>query len=452
MFLAVDLGTTGCRSILFDKQLQPLGQAYGEYPLHLPREGWAEQDPQDWWHLLKKTAREAAEKAGISLAAVDSLAISSQGITVVPVDEGFAPLYPAMTWLDLRAADQAERIGRECPTLYEVTGKPPTAPYTLPKLLWLRENEPEIWASARYFLMPMDYLQAKLTGKVATDHSMACGTALYDLQKGTWSEQIARQFAIPTAKLPPILPAGTALGTVLPEVAEELGLSPQCLVAVGGQDQKCAAFGAGLDETTVTVSLGTAASITSLRSTPAPGSCGYVLPQAWVWEGVLDTAGVCLRWIRDLLFPEGYDALNREAEACLDTSKLVFLPELADGGGAFSGMTLGTRRGHMALAVMEGVAFRVQALLQDKRAGRLVLFGGGAKSSLWCRILADVTGLPVCVPTTAEAASAGAARLAAKAMGVQLPPLQIAHEYLPGTTGSHKRAPLFWALDQERSL
>jgi xylulokinase len=121
------------------------------------------------------------------------------------VDAAFAPLYPAITWLDLRASAQAERISRECPTLYEVTGKPPTAPYTLPKLLWLQENAPEIWAAARYFLMPMDYLQAKLTGKVATDHSMACGTALYDLKNGTWCEKIARQFAIPLEKLPPIV-------------------------------------------------------------------------------------------------------------------------------------------------------------------------------------------------------------------------------------------------------
>ena len=331
-YLAIDLGTTGCRSILYDASLRELAISYEEYPLQTPQEHWAEQDAEDWWRLTCSTARDVIRQAGCSAAEVRALSISSQGITLVPVDTELQPLCPAMTWLDVRAQEQTGQILRDFgdTAIFAHTGKHIDACYTLPKILWLRENRPEIWEKTYKLLMPMDYLLAKLTGRCVTDHSMASGTLLYDLKNACWSRRLLEHYQIPSHLLPEILWSGEAAGRILPEAAAALGVSEDCIVAVGAQDQKCAALGAGLDQDTMTVSLGTAGAVTRLWQEALPerytsvGWCGYTGPGAWVTEGVINTAGTCLRWVRDTLFPgESYDTINREAE---QAAALRFLP------------------------------------------------------------------------------------------------------------------------------
>lgn len=455
MYLAIDLGTTGCRSMLFDSGFQVVAASYEEYPLITPREGWVEQDATLWWQLTLRTARQAIEMAGIDPGAIRGISVSSQGITLVPVDEQLEPLCNAISWLDTRAQGQTQRLGQQlgAQALFHHTGKPLNACYTLPKLLWLLENRPELCSRAYKFLMPMDYLLAKLTGVCVTDHSMASGTQLYDISNCCWSRKILSLCGISESQLPALGWSGQRVGTVLPQVAAQLGLRPDCLVALGAQDQKCAALGAGLAGSVMTLSLGTAGAITKLWSAPeiqrctCVGWCGYVRPGTWVTEGVINTAGTCLRWVRDLLFPgEDYEAINREAAQALEQgSSLLFYPYMGgpsapdyypDAQGSFYGLSLSTRRGHMAAAVMEGVAFQVRILLEAMEAygtvDSLVLFGGGAKSPLWCQIMADITGMQICVPVTEEAAGAGAAMLAAQALGQRIEPLPWARRYSPG--------------------
>lgn len=457
LFLAIDLGTTGCRSILFDESLRELSDSYMEYALATPRAKWAEQDASVWWELTKQTMREAVRRSGRAPSEIDGISISSQGITIVPVDSDIRPLHAALSWLDVRAERQADALRRAFGSLFPLTGKQIDPVYSLPKILWIRENLPEVYQKTWKFLMPMDFLTAKLTGKCVTDHSMASGTLLYDLGRHCWSETILERCGIREELLPELRWSGQTAGTVLPDVADELGLRRDCVVAVGAQDQKCAAFGAGLRPGVITVSLGTSAAVSMLHPRwDAAGSqrigwCGYVREGAWVTEGVINTAGVCLRWVRDTVFPgEGYDVINREAaEARAQGCGLLFYPYLSGPGspdyypestGCFYGLTLADRRGGLALAVMEGVAFQLRVILEAMGAYEnpqtLVLFGGGANSPFWCQTIADITGLRIAVPESAEAAGAGAAALAGIAAGAFSragpPRMRRKAEYVPG--------------------
>ena len=459
VYLAVDLGTTGCRSILFDSDLHQISDSYREYGLITPRDKWVEQDARLWWELTKETAREAIGKSGVRSEEIKGMSVSSQGITLVPVDRELNPLYNALSWLDVRAESQAKRIERDFgfPQMYQLTGKTIDAAYFLPKILWLREEKPEIYNKTWKFLMPMDFLIAKLTGNCVTDHSMASGTLLYDMKNKVWSREVLKKYELGEEQLPELRWGGEKAGMLLPEAAKELGLSVDCAVAVGAQDQRCASLGVGLRKGVVTISLGTAGSICKywdelkIEEGSKIGWSAYINENSWVTEGVVNTAAACLRWVRDTMFPGcGYDTINLEAEeAAQRGSKVLFYPYLEGAGcpdyyeeaeGCFYGLSLAAKRGDFALAVMEGIAFQIRIILEKMKAYEdvhtVVLFGGGAKSALWCQIIADVTGLEIQVPVTPEAAGAGAAVLAgiaAEEFSRQEPPVLARDKtYRPG--------------------
>ena len=453
-YLAVDLGTTGCRSILLDEALDIVASEYEEYGLITPEENFVEQKAEQWWEMTLRTAKKAIEKAGGNGKEIDGISISSQGITIVPVDEALTPLCNALTWLDTRAERETNQIQAEFgeKNIFALTGKPISSAYTLPKLMWLKKNRPEIFEKAWKFLMPLDFLTAKFTGNCLTDYSMASGTLMYDLKNFCWSKEILDHYGIEEDRLPTVASAGTKAGVVLPEVARELGLRDDCVVAIGAQDQKCAAFGAGLADGVMTISLGTAAAITkgwtvaNTEENNGVGWCGYVEKDSFVTEGVINTAGTCLRWTRDIFFQgENYDVIDKEAdEANKRGSSLLFYPYLAGAGspdyypdaeGSFYGVNLATQRGDFALAVMEGIAFQIRIILEAMEAygnvHTLVLFGGGAKSEFWASLIANVTGMTIYIPKTSESAAAGAGMLAAKAVGKTLQPLKCNKVYLP---------------------
>ena len=445
LYLAIDLGTTGCRSIIFDEELKEISSSYSEYPLITKGGGFVEQDANLWWHLTVKTALSAISQSGISSQNIDGISISSQGISIVPVDEECNPLCNAIGWLDTRAGVEAEEFKNDFgeDKIRKITGKPCSSVYTLPKILWIKDNEPEIYEKAYKLLMPLDFLTAKFTGNFVTDHSMASGTLMYDLEKVCWSDEILKRYGIDIEKLPKLAYAGEIAGTVLPEIRDILGLKDTCIVAVGAQDQKCAALGAGLDENSITISLGTAAAVTklwkNLENSVAENVtwCGYTEPESWVTEGVVATAGTCLRWVRDTFYKgEKYSVIDMEAEAAIEQgNSLIFLPFMSGENGAFYGVSLADKRANFAAGVMEGVALEIRALLENMSAyekkRRIILFGGGAKSRLWCQIISDVTGMEISVPSTEEAAGAGAARAAALAAGKMINPLSCSKVYKP---------------------
>lgn len=441
LLIGVDLGTTGCKAAVYDGRGATLGESYLEYGLIALSDTMIEQDPQAWWELTARAIGQALAAANADRSAVAGIAVSSQGISFVLLDEAGRPLGNAISWLDGRAVAQCtailERYRAE--DLFRRTGKRAAPFYVLPKLLWIRQQQPDVWRRARRLLLGHDYLVYQLCGEQVTDHSMAGGTLLYDLHGQDWSQELLEAFDIPRELLPSVRWSGEPIGKLRRAVADELGLRPDVVVAVGGQDQKCAALGAGITDGVATVSLGTASAIEQLMDRPATDplmripTFAFVRPWRWVLEGVVGTAAGSLRWYRDTVAPGvPYSTLDREAEGVPPGSDgVLFYPHLGGAGspywlsaarGTFHGLSLATTRGHLTRAVLEGVAYQVRENLAVTAeiggpAAQVILFGGGAKSPLWRQIIAAVLGRPVSWTQTAETASLGAAMLAGLGCG-----------------------------------
>lgn len=434
--LGIDLGTTGIKAALCSSTGELLGESYLEYPLIRPAPGVVEQDAQAWWELTQEAIRQALTCANIDGQSVRALSVSSQGISFVPLDEDGEPLSHAINWLDTRATAEAEviRAHYSDAELFKLTGKRASPAYVLPKLLWLREHQPQIYARTCKFLMGHDYLIFKFSGRFVTDHSMAGGTLLYDISRLEWSSELLERFDIDADKLPQIQWAGSSLGPIQPHVAQRLGLNPQTNIAVGGQDQKCAALGANIRPRVSTISLGTASAISCLINSPLLDperripTFPFVVPGYWDLEGVVGTAGGAFRWLRETLFPDkDYPALNEMAAASPPGANGVcFYPHLSGAGsphwradvwGAFLGLALASGPGDMVRAVLEGVAFQIRANLEVMEAigipiDELIIFSGGAQSPLWVQLISDLTGKSVDVTSMVDVANWGACILA----------------------------------------
>lgn len=434
--IGIDLGTTGCKASVYDASGDCLGEGYLEYGLITLSPTEIEQDPFAWWDLTIKVVREALQKANVDGARVQGISISSQGISFVLVDRAGQPLANAINWLDSRAvAESAQILERYSPErLFKITGKRAAAFYVLPKLLWLKKNRPDLWQQAEKILMGQDYLLYRLSGEYYTDHSMAGGTLLYDLERLDWNAEFLDSFQIPRRLLPQIRWAGTPVGKILPQAAESLGVSKNAVVSVGGQDQKVAALGAGIEDGTATLSMGTATTLTQIM--PAPHTdvhmriptFSFVQPQRWELEGVVGTGAGSFRWYRDTVGGQpSYQGLDREAgHSPPGAGGVFFYPHLTgatsphwegQARGAFYGLSLATQRSDLTRAVLEGVAYQVREnlLVAEQIAGpvdRLIVFGGGARSPLWREIVSNVLNRPLAFTPTVEAAGLGAAMLA----------------------------------------
>jgi xylulokinase len=441
LLLGVDLGTTVCRCLVFDTELRLLASAARELQIHTLSGTEIEQDAVEWWRTTVQVVREALAAAGAEGDEVSGLSASTQGISFVPVDKHHRPLRSAFSWLDTRAKPQRQQVLARLSEweVFSITGKRCQETYVLPKLLWFREHQPELFAACDRLLMSLDFLLARLTGETMTDHTMASGTMLYDVGAGAWSERIIQGFGLPPALLPELRRGGTPVGRLRPEAAAELGLGRQAVVAMGGQDQKVAALGAGIDLSATTVSLGTAMAITQKADRPMidPGMripCfADLFPGRWVVEG----SGICcsiLDWLRQSFFPRlSYAEMDRLAEAEENRGEPLFLfpffsgaysPHYrADARGFLYGLNLATTPGQLVRCVLEGIAFQIRENLEvmeqiSRPVRELRVFGGGARSEPWCRIIAEVTGIPVAVPEASEAAATGAAILAGMGAGV----------------------------------
>jgi xylulokinase len=437
--IAIDIGTTGCKSIVFDTTGRILGASYAEYPLLALADGVVEQDASLWWELSVQTVRDALAASGADRSGSFAIGISSQGISFVPVDASCEPIANAISWLDSRAQAEAEEI-REAISddlLYEISGKRLSPAYVLPKILWLRRHRPDLHARTHRYLLAHDFVLARLTGRTFTDPTMACGTLLYDLRTGTWCEPFLARFGIDRGLLPEIRSAGEAAGHLTASAAARLGLPVGTVVAVGGQDQKVAAYGAGLASGDVTLSLGTAGALEFLsedgvrNDRRAFSRNPYLFGKAQLFEGVVPTAGASLKWVRNTFFADAsYADLDRMGETSPPgAGGTRFFPHLAGSAtpvcddmarGALQGISLATSKADVVRSVLEGITYQVRRNL-DAAADmglslrRMKVFGGGAHSALWCRIIADVAGLPVSVLESVEVACTGAAMLAYRA-------------------------------------
>ena len=434
-YIGLDLGTTGCKSTVFDADGRVRGSAYIEYSLLVDGD-FVEQEPAEWWDLSCEAILRALEEAGCDREAVGGISISSQGISFVPVDGAGAALGRAVNWLDMRAVKEAQELEAVygADEWFRLTGKRPDPSYILPKLLWMRRHDPARWERTDKILTAHDFLLYRLTGQLVTEHTMAGGTLLYSLEERGWHSQIFDRFHIPRNIFPPICRAGTAF-PISREAMLRLGLGPAVRVAVGGQDQKLAAFGAGIAPDAATLSLGTAGAMEFLCSRPVlDPQCrlplfSYLFEGQWVAESVVSTSGVALKWLRNTLFPgRSYRELDELAAASSPgAGGICFFPHLtgasaphwkAETRGGFHGITLNTTAGDMVRGVLEGIAFELRESMEiyqsmtelPLREARV--FGGGAASPVWCDILSQVFDLPLTAYSCPEIANYGAARLA----------------------------------------
>ena len=446
--LAHDLGTTGNKANIFDEQGTLVASAFEGYETSYPQAGWAEQDPGDWWNAVCKSTRTLLAQPGLVASDIAVISFSAQMMACLPVTRDGAPLRRAIIWADQRATEQAERLSDLCgeERMYRLTGHRVSAAYTGPKMLWVRDHEPDIYARADVFLQAKDYVVFHLTGALATDYSDASGTNLFNLDRRAWDEDILKAVGIRRDLLPDALPSHQIVGQVSRAAAQEIGLLAGTPVTIGGGDGACATVGAGVVREGDAYNYIGSSSWMAVAS-PQPiydprrrivNFC-HLDPALVCPMGTTQTAGGAYTWLSTWLGdrhenPELYrDMDSWAAEIGPGAEGLLFLPYLMgersphwnpQARGAFIGLSMRHTRGHAARAVLEGVGFNLRMVLdalteQGLRIDAMRLIGGGARSSLWRQILADIFGLNILRPQLlAEATSLGAAIAGGVGVGI----------------------------------
>ena len=451
--LGIDAGTTSVKAGLFRPDGRCLGIGRQEYQLETPTAERAQLDPEIYWQACQKTVHEALLQSGVKPEQIPALAVSSQGETTITLDAHGKAIYPALVWLDNRATEQAAFLAeRFIEEVYIRTGIPEILPtWSACKILWIRQNEPEVFARASKFVLVQDYLIFRLTGQIVTDGSVACTSLNYDFSRNAWWKEVQDAIGIRTNQLPDIVAPGSIVGVLSADAARELGLAIRTRVVTGGMDQSVGAIGAGnISPGIVSESTGAALVVQATipdplidRSKVVPVYC-HSVPGKFLFAPVCPTAGMAFKWLRDNFFPEqvekaakdttdAYDLLTRMAqEVAPGADGLVMLPHLmgayspepnAAARGSFTGFTLSHTRAHFVRALLEGVAFMLRHNLEYiERTGMEIheirSMGGGSRSALWNQIKADVCNLPVLTLENEETGLLGDAILAGVASGV----------------------------------
>lgn len=442
-FLGIDVSTTATKALLIDETGAVAATRSAEYGLSTPQPLWSEQSPDDWWQATTHSIRDVLNESGIPGEAVAAVGLTGQMHGLVLLDERGEVLRPAILWNDQRSSDQCDyirrRMGRQ--RLVAATGNDAFAGFTAPKLLWVRDHEPDVYARVRQVLLPKDYVRFRLTDTYATDKAGAGGTLLLDLVSRNWSEEVLQALDIPISWLPPTYEGPEVTGGLSARAAEATGLSPGTPVVAGGGDQAAQAVGVGaVAPGVVALTLGTSGVVFTSCDAPTVDPEGRVhafphaVPHMWHVMGVMLSAAGSLRWYRDTIGTRSsYDELLAEAAtAPAASSGLFFMPYLSGERtphsdphvrAAFVGLTLQHERAHLTRSVLEGVAFGLQdnlMLLQRvgvRKPAQVRVSGGGARGPLWKQILADIMNVELVSVQTEEGAAFGAALLAGVGAG-----------------------------------
>ncbi len=444
LLLGIDVSTTGAKALLINQDGQVVGSATTSLTLQTPHPLWSEQDPGQWWQGIKGSIRRVISEAGVSAEAITAIGLTGQMHGLVLLDQDGEVLRPAILWNDQRTGPQCDqiraRIGQE--RLIQITGNDALTGFTAPKILWVQENEPDVYAQARHVLLPKDYIRYQLTGEFAMDRAGGSGTILFDLKERTWSDEVLAALNIPPEWLPPTFEGPQITGEVTPQAAAETGLIPGTPVVGGAGDQAAQAVGVGAVEPgIIALTLGTSGVVFAPTESPLIEPEGrlhafcHALPGRWHFMGVMLSAAGSLQWHRDTIAPDSsFDELVDEAyEIAPGSDGLLFLPYLTGertpypdplARGAWIGLTVRHHRAHLTRAVLEGVAFGLKdsfKLIQEAGLGVIAqvrISGGGAKSQLWRQILADVLEIELVTVNTTEGAAYGAALLAGVGAGM----------------------------------
>jgi xylulokinase len=454
--IAYDLGTGGTKASLYDAEGQLLSSTFQSYDTLYPGPGKHEQRPADWWDSIVTSTHQLLNESGVDKNQIECLAISGHSLGVVPIDEQGELLRESTPiWSDSRAGVQAEEFFRKTDenNWYMTTGNGfPAKLYSAFKILWYRDNEPDVYSRIHKVIGTKDYINYKLTGKIKTDYSYASGCGVYDLKSWGYSPELIKASGLDESIFPEIVPSTEILGELTQEAAESMGLAKKTKVAAGGVDNSCMALGArNIASGRVYLSLGSSAWIAVSADEPVldadsrPFVFTHVMPGMFTSAVSIFSAGNSFRWLRDNIFPDliaeaaktgkdVYQLMTELAETSpVGANKLLFNPSLAGGSsqeptpeirGAFSGIDLGHTRGDLARAGMEGIALNLAGVLQVLKgfitlSDEMVIVGGGSKSDLWRQIFADAFEKKVVKTNIGEeAGSLGAAALAAIGCGL----------------------------------
>lgn len=440
--LGIDLGTSGLKGILVNNTGEVIETASAEYPLISPTRGYSEQNPEEWYEASIKVMKKIIELVPEASSEIKGISFSGQMHSLVLLNKEGVALRNAILWNDVRTTEQCqtitEKLGSE---LIEVTKNKALEGFTLPKILWIQENEPEIWEKTEQFLLPKDYLRYKLTGAKNMDYSDAAGTLLLDISSKKWSESILDTFKIPHSLCPPLVNSTDQVGIIEGEIAKEVGFTTEIPVYAGGADNACGAIGAGIVKSNQAMaSIGTSGVFLSYEEDGKKDYDGNLhffnhgITDKYYSMGVTLAAGSSLNWFKEQFAPKKSfeDLLGNVGSISAGSNGLIFTPYISGERtpytdskirGSFLGIDINHTRNHFSRAVLEGITFSLrdsQELMREhtgKTFNQIVSVGGGAKNKDWLQMQADIFDTPIVTLSTEQGPGMGAAMIAAVGTG-----------------------------------
>lgn len=451
--IGIDVGTTGCKSAIFNKKGEPIAVSSRDYDTSKPTPEAAEQNPKQWWGAVQETTNDVLSEEEVEENELAGIGICGQMHSAALLDSSMEVVRPSITWMDQRSVEEVEALKSDIGDgkLRSITANFPTTTYTLPHLLWLKKNDKEAFAEVRHILLPKDYIKFKLTGELSTDYSDASGTFLLDYSSREWSGELLNYLGWSEKYLPSLGKSTEVIGEVTNQANRKTGLPSETPVVAGSADQTAGAVGMGsIKENQVTSLIGTAGVLSANSRTPRPDPEGrlmcwaHAVPGLWQNLGVMQTAGATLRWFRESLGEKGYergpnsdrasyDRYNEAAKSVQAGSKgLVFLPYLegertphwdSKARGMFFGVTTEHQKKHFIRAIMEGVGYSLRDSTEIMEElgidiSKIRVTGGGYRSDIWRQIVADITEKKIQYSTVKEGSAFGAALLSGIGSGV----------------------------------
>lgn len=451
--IGIDLGTTGVKTVLFDLEGNEVAKSFVECQLYQPEPGWSEQEPEDWWKSTVKSLKKILKTSQINPSEIKGISLSGQMHGAVFLDKKLRPVRRCILWNDQRATLQCkqmiDKVGLD--TLRHIVGNTALAGFTAPKVLWLRDQEPENYKQVTKLVLPKDYIRYKLTGVLATEVSDATGTILFDIHQRNWSNEILNKLNLNPDWLPECYESIAVCGKIPKKVALKTGLNEGTPVIAGGADNPVSAIGNGvIVEGRILASIGTSGVVfchtdnVKVDSKFRVHSFCHAVPNKWYLMGCMLSAGFSFRWFRDQFGDlekkmaktrkiDPYEILTQKAASIpVGSEGVIFLPYLngersphgdPNAKSVFFGISGRTTKSHLIRAVLEGVTFGMRDSLEVIRElgqpiQQIRITGGGARSGLWCQICADIFAVPVATVNTTEGAALGAAILAGVGTGI----------------------------------
>lgn len=449
--LAIDIGTSSCKTAVFDREGHVIDSQDSSYPVHYPHPGWAEQDPKDWWEGVCRALKRIFDRGVVAPADIACVGVDGQSWSAIALDGNGDVLTNTPIWMDQRAREECreatERVGKDA--IFALAGNPLLPSYTTGKVLWYKNALPQIYRRIDKILQSNAYIVYRMTGRISQDISQGYGWHCFDMHTGEWNEDMARAIGLEPSMLPPVCGCDEIVGSVSKDGAAACGLLQGTPVVAGGLDAACGTLGAGVIHRGQTQEQGGQAGGMSIcldecRTDPSLIMSFHVVPGKWLLQGGTVAGGAAMRWFeeqfgdyeRSRAGETGKSSLTALGELAENVPAgcdgLIFLPYLSgertpiwdpDAKGMFYGIDFSKTKGHFVRACMEGVAYSLRHNLETaERAGAgvevLRAVGGSANSRIWTQIKADVTGLPVAVPYSDAATTLGAAMLAGVGCGL----------------------------------